>query len=260
MSSRRWQSSTAVLLVLLMANSALLSAGGPPLRAVAGKADDQPTHATLNLAVFQQPEYPREGVIRALRWAVPLSLLLSAALTVTEAVSPGSSAAPVSPEIAAAGAVSVGLLTLDISYRAERRRFREATALQTRQLDVLGYQLPEWVEEHPPHEAASEAAGAPAVAVLTAANAVDEFLFQLAESAAARGEIMSALEAYDAISKVAPGSRYVPEALYGAALIRLGLGRYREAKAQLELLRTEFPECEVAARSSGLLETLRAMP
>lgn len=82
-------------------------------------------HFQLDAGKFRiDPVYPRQSMIDGLGFALPLFLLVTATLIAGEMLNPRGTELPVSPELLSTGAVSAGLLTLDIALHAGRRAYR----------------------------------------------------------------------------------------------------------------------------------------
>lgn len=161
--------------------------------------------AVLNI----EPLYPRQSYIDGLQFAVPLFMLVAAALAVSDSVNPRPAELPLSVETITATSVAVGLLVSDIALHADRRAFRKRAIPQT-----------------PP---------------LTRLPNSDQSLLEFAHVAEANGDLGLAAAIHQRIATEHPYSRRVPQSLYRAARIELSRGRYAEAEALLLELVTRYP-------------------
>lgn len=173
------------------------------------------------------PEYPRRRVVEGLRLAVPIVALVAGALTVSEMVSPRDTALPVSIELLTAGALTAGLLSIEIVLNTDRTRFWRAAPVRNVAL----------VSREPGTEP-------------------DKRMFQTAESAAAAGDFAGALRLYQLLAELHPSSIYVPEALYRVAQTHLMHGNYADAEQALVRVVEEYPTPAVYDRALRALADL----
>lgn len=205
--------------------------------------------------VVELPRYPREGLIEGLRWSIPLFLVVTAALTVSESLQPRRGDAPVSLEMATAGAISLSLITMDLSLRRQRRRFlaEQAASAAPRVSDSPG----DGVEPGGTQQDDAQLDERMVVREpVTSETDLAAILFRLGESSAERGELVAARAAYDELARHAQGSPYRPDALYRAALIDISLGNSAAAEDRLTALIEEYPEEDVTQRARSIIADL----
>ncbi len=158
------------------------------------------------------PAYPRQRLIDALAIGIPLFVGFATYLTIDGVMEPAADRA-VPPAAVATYATSATMIGLEVWLQADKRRFRERTALQAE------------VESDP---AAQQAAFDEAVSLLASDRLT---------------------EALAAFSRIAPRSRLYPQAIYKRASIHLLNGAYADALANFDRIVRDYPLPDLYDRS-----------